>query len=104
DMLPDVMGGAGHTPVIATVCANDGLIRRADMLGRLGAAGVAGVLNAPTVGLLEGTVRDVLEQAGLGMEPELALTADAVTAGLESWVYAFDRAWVRGAADAGATG
>ncbi|MGO1538822.1 MAG: phosphoenolpyruvate hydrolase family protein [Leucobacter sp.] len=104
EMLPEVLAGAGETPVVATVCANDGLIRRAEMITRLKAAGVAGVLNAPTVGLLEGTVRDVLEQAGLGMEPEIALTADAVAAGLESWVYVFDRSWVRGAADAGATG
>lgn len=104
EMLPEVLDGAGATPVVATVCANDGLIPRSEMLWRLREAGVTGVLNAPTAGLLEGTVRAVLEQAGLGMEPEIALTGDAVEAGLESWVYAFDPEWIRGAAEAGATG
>lgn len=104
EMLPEAIAGSGSTPVIATVCANDGLLPRSEMIERLRALGATGVLNAPTVGLLEGTVRAVLEQQGLGMDTELALAAEAAEAGLEGWVYAFDRDWVRGAAEAGATG
>src|SRR5690349_6622062 len=46
-MLPDVLAGAGSTPVIATVCANDGLIPVATMLDKVRKSGAAGVLNAP---------------------------------------------------------
>lgn len=104
DMLPEVIDGAGKTPVIATVCANDGLIPASEMLRRVSEAGAHGVLNAPTVGLLEGTVRDVLESEGLGRESELALLHGAREASLEGWAYVFDPAWIRSASDAGATG
>lgn len=103
-MLPGVLRGAAATPVLATVCANDGLIPRAEMLARLREAGVVGVLNAPTVGLLEGTVRMVLEAESLGRDAEIALLAEAVDAGLEAWAYVFDPTWTRLAIEAGATG
>ncbi|MEA5118242.1 MAG: phosphoenolpyruvate hydrolase family protein [Propionicimonas sp.] len=103
-MLPGVLDGAGATPVLATVCANDGLIPRSEMIDRLRDAGAVGVLNAPTVGLLDGTVRLVLEAEGLGRDAEIALLAEAVDAGLEAWAYVFDPAWTRLAIEEGATG
>lgn len=104
EMLPEVKTGADHTPVVATVCANDGLIPRAEMIGLLHDAGIAGVLNAPTVGLIEGTVRDVLESEGLGLEAEISLLHEAREAGLEAWAYVFDTEWIRTAAEADSTG
>ncbi len=104
DILPGVVAGAGRTPVIATVCANDGLLPARRMIDRVAASGAVGVLNAPTVGLLEGTVRSVLESEGLGMRSEIALIAAAHQASLEAWAYVFDPQWVRAAAEAGATG
>jgi len=103
-VLPGVIAGAGSTPVIATVCANDGLLPRAQMLERVRAAGSAGVLNAPTVGFYEGTMRSVLEAEGLGRDTEIQLIRDAIAVGLEAWAYVFDPEWARRAAEAGATG
>ncbi len=103
-LLPEVVAGAGSTPVLATVCANDGLLPRGEALARAAALGARGVLNAPTVGLLEGAVRSVLEREGLGRDAEIALMAEAAAAGLEAWAYVFDGAWTSLALDAGATG
>ncbi len=103
-LLPEVVAGAGAVPVLATLCANDGLLPRGEALARAADLGARGVLNAPTVGLLEGTVRAVLEREGLGRDCEIALLGEAVAAGLEAWAYVFDRAWTERALDAGATG
>lgn len=102
-MLPGVIAGAGDVPVLATVCANDGLLPTAVMLDRLAATGAAGVLNAPTVGLLSGSVREVLEAEGLGRSSEMRLLSDATAKGLEAWAYVFDEEWVELAVDVGAT-
>lgn len=103
-ILPDVVAGAGTTPVIATVCANDGLIPMGRMLDEVSALGAVGVLNAPTVGLYEGTLRAVLEAAGLGRDTEISLISHARRAGLEAWAYVFDPEWARLAVEAGASG
>jgi predicted TIM-barrel enzyme len=104
DILPDVVQGAGDTPVIATICANDALMPVADMLPAAIDRGATGVLNAPTVGLLTGSVRDVLEEEDLGLAAEIRLITQAREAGLEAWAYVFDRIWSQLALDAGASG
>jgi predicted TIM-barrel enzyme len=104
DVLPSVVQGAGDTPVIATICANDALMPLAEMLPAVTERGAAGVLNAPTVGLLTGSVRDVLEEEDLGLAAEMRLITQAREAGLEAWAYVFDRIWSQLALDAGASG
>jgi predicted TIM-barrel enzyme len=104
DILPDVVRGAGDTPVIATICANDALMPVADMLPAATDRGAAGVLNAPTVGLLSGSIREVLEEEGLGRAAEMRLITQAREAGLEAWAYVFDGIWSQLALDAGASG
>ncbi|MBM9467853.1 phosphoenolpyruvate hydrolase family protein [Nakamurella leprariae] len=103
-MLPGVLDGAGVTPVLATVCANDAIVPPAAMLGQLADAGVRGVVNAPTVGLLTGPVREALEAEQLGMSCEIELIASARGMGLEGWAYVFDPDWAAAALGAGATG
>lgn len=102
-MIRDVVAGSDGTPVIATVCGNDRMTGVGPMLDLLTEEGVVGVLNAPTVGLLEGTVRAVLEAEGLGRSSEIGLLRNARERGLEAWAYVFDAAWAREAVDAGAT-
>jgi predicted TIM-barrel enzyme len=104
DMLPDVRSGAAGTPVLATVCASDPLRPVSEMLDRLAEAGAAGVVNAPTVGLLTGPVRHAVESAGLGLDAEIGLLRQARERGLEAWAYVFDAEWIRLAVGAGATG
>ena len=102
-MLPDVLAGASNVPVLATVCANDGLLPLETMIDRVEAGGGGGVLNAPTVGLLTGPVRTAIEQEGLGMSAEMRLLEVARARGLEAWAYVFDPTWTRSAVSAGAT-
>lgn len=103
-MLPDVVAGVGDVPVIATVCANDGLIRVDQMLSRAKELGAKGVLNAPTVGFYEGTLRAVLEAEGVGRDREITLMSDARNVDLEPWSYVFDPDWAELAVEAGACG
>lgn len=103
-MLPEVIYGAAATPVLATVCANDGLIPAGAMLESVRSGGAVGILNAPTVGLLEGVVRSALEAEGLGRSAELGLNQQAAELGLECWNYVFDAEWTSLAVREGATG
>src|SRR6185436_20612677 len=64
---------AGTTPVIAGVCATDPLRLMDKFLQELKAAGVAGVQNAPSVGLIDGAFRTSLEEAKLGYAKEVEL-------------------------------
>jgi len=101
-MAPGIVQGAGRTSVVATVCANDAIFQVPDVLASLADVGVIGVLNAPTVGLFTGPVRDALERAGLGRECEIALIGAAHRAGLRAWCYVFDERWTEQAVTAGA--
>ncbi|WP_188550939.1 phosphoenolpyruvate hydrolase family protein [Sediminivirga luteola] len=102
-MIRDVVSGSESTPVVATVCGNDRMTGVDRMLDLLTEEGAVGVLNAPTVGLLEGTVRAVLEAEGLGRSSEMELLRSARERGLEAWAYVFDASWARVAVEAGAT-
>jgi predicted TIM-barrel enzyme len=102
-VLPAVLAGAAGVPVYATVSANDRLVPAELVLSRIVASGAAGVLNAPTVGLLTGEVRDELERAGLGFDCELELVRAARERGLGAMTYVFDGAQAERAAADGAT-
>lgn len=53
-------------PVLAGVCATDPFRRMDKFLERLQGMGFAGVQNFPTVGLIDGTFRQNLEETGMG--------------------------------------
>jgi predicted TIM-barrel enzyme len=105
-ILPDVVGGVARAtrdvPVVATVCANDALRPIDTVVSRLARAGARAVLNAPTMGLHSGPVREALEAAGLGRAAEIELIHHAHRAGVQAWCYVFDAEWVALAAAAGA--
>jgi predicted TIM-barrel enzyme len=72
------------------------------MVAELARHGVAGVLNAPTVGLLTGPVRRAIEDAGLGFQREVDLMRLARDRGMRAWGYAFTARQTRGLVRAGA--
>ncbi|MCP2163180.1 phosphoenolpyruvate hydrolase family protein [Goodfellowiella coeruleoviolacea] len=84
----EVVAAAAGRPVLATVCANDGLRPPEQVVTELAGHGVTGVLNAPTTALLSGPVRSALEDAGLGYRREVELMALAREHGLLAWGYA----------------
>jgi predicted TIM-barrel enzyme len=91
----------GH-PIVATVYAADGLRSVPTFLSHLADLGVTGILNAPTVGLIDGRYRRQLEEAGFGYEREVALISHARQLDLLACAYVFDpeQAQTMSAADA----
>lgn len=68
-----VMPRAVGVPVIAGVMAGDPTRCLEDHFSRLKELGVSGVVNWPAVGFIDGTVRAILENEGLGVEAEAAM-------------------------------
>lgn len=92
---------AGATPVIAGVCATDPLRLMDKFLQELKAAGVAGVQNAPSVGLIDGSFRTSLEEAKLGYAREVELMRLATSLDLLTVALVFTAADGRAMAQAG---
>lgn len=101
ELLPDIVRGAGETPVAATVFASDPRIDMTQHLELLKSMGAVGVMNAPPVSLLEPALRDDLEAAGLGFDREVELAAAAHARGLLGVMYAFDAKQAAALAEAG---
>jgi predicted TIM-barrel enzyme len=102
DLVPGIVTAAASRPVLATVCANDALRPASMVVAELARHGVAGILNAPTVGLLTGPVRRAMENAGLGYAREVELMRLAREAGMAAWGYAFTGGQARDLVAAGA--
>lgn len=66
DMAREVLPVVKNTPVLAGVCGTDPFRLMPIFLRELKAMGFDGVQNFPTVGLLDGTYRDGLEETGMG--------------------------------------
>ena len=69
-------------PVVAGVLGADPTRDMRRFVDRLAAAGFAGVMNCPTVALIDGKFRADLEQTGLGYAHEVDVLGFAQTAGL----------------------
>jgi predicted TIM-barrel enzyme len=93
---------AGDTPVFAGVCASDPLRLMDKFLLELKGAGVAGIQNAPSVGLIDGAFRNNLEEAKLGYAREIDLIRDAAKLDLLTSAFVFSAEDARAMAEAGA--
>src|ERR1700742_4499963 len=77
EMAREVLPVVEHTPVLAGVCATDPFRVMSRFLQEVRDAGFAGVQNFPTVGLIDGTFRQGLEETGMGYDKEVAMIATA---------------------------
>jgi len=93
---------AGSTPVLAGVCATDPLRLMDKFLREMKAAGVAGIQNVPSVGLIDGGFRTNLEEAKLGYAREVEMMRLAGTLDLITAAFVFSPEDARRMADAGA--
>src|ERR1700686_1247600 len=66
DMAREVLPVVKHTPVLAGVCGTDPFRLMPRFLREVQAAGFSGVQNFPTVGLIDGTLRQGLEETEMG--------------------------------------
>jgi predicted TIM-barrel enzyme/transcriptional regulator with AAA-type ATPase domain len=98
----EILGRVG-LPVFLGIAAQD---RKADLSAMVSAAaeaGFAGIANFPTVAWIDGRVRSALEQAGMGMAPEIGLLDLARRRGLRTIAYACTQDEACAFADIGAS-
>lgn len=71
EMADEVLPVVAHTPVLAGVNATDPFMVRSCFLRRLKDMDFSGVQNFPIVGLIDGSFRANLEEAGMGYAAEV---------------------------------
>jgi predicted TIM-barrel enzyme len=96
------IAAGGAIPILAGVCATDPLRLMDKFLQEMKAAGVAGVQNAPSVGLIDGGFRTNLEEARLGYAKEVELIRLAAKMDLIASALVFSPEDARAMAGAGA--
>ncbi|MGH7713746.1 MAG: phosphoenolpyruvate hydrolase family protein, partial [Gemmatimonadaceae bacterium] len=77
DMAREVLPIVRDTPVLAGVCGTDPFRMMRVFLPELQAMGFDGVQNFPTVGLIDGQFRQILEETGMSIQLEVEMIATA---------------------------
>lgn len=103
DMAREVLPIVGdRIPVLAGVCGTDPFRVMKLFLRELQSVGFSGVQNFPTVGLIDGTFRQGLEETGMGYGLEVDLIRTAHELGLLTCPYVFNEDEARAMTRAGA--
>ncbi len=102
DMAREVLPIVRQTPVLAGVCGTDPFRVMKRFLRDVQEAGFSGVQNFPTVGLIDGTFRQNLEETDMGFGKEVEMIALARELGLLTCPYVFNVEEARAMARAGA--
>jgi predicted TIM-barrel enzyme len=102
DMAREVLPVVRETPVLAGVCGTDPFRLMPVFLDELQRIGFGGVPNFPTVGLVDGTFRQGLEETGMGYGLEVDMIRLARERGLLTAPYVFDPGQAEDMARAGA--
>src|SRR5207249_8245608 len=90
DMAREVLPVVRDTPVLAGVCGTDPFRIMKLFLRDIQTAGFSGVQNFPTVGLIDGTFRQGLEETGMGFGLEIDMIHTAHELGLLTCPYVFN--------------
>ena len=102
EMASEVLPVVRSTPVLAGVCGTDPFRLMPVFLKQIKEMGFSGVQNFPTVGLIDGTLRQGLEETGMGYDLEVAMIAEAHALDLLTTPYVFNPDEARAMAEAGA--
>src|ERR1700722_8034193 len=102
DMAREVLPVVHDTPVLAGVCGTDPFRVMKLFLRDGQAAGFSGVQNFPTVGLIDGTFRQGLEETGMGFDKEVEMIREARALDLLTCPYVFTEKEAIAMANAGA--
>jgi len=102
EMAREVIPVVPNTPVLAGVCGTDPFRLMKLFLKEVDAAGFSGVQNFPTVGLIDGTFRQGLEETGMGYGLEVDLIRTAHELGMLTTPYCFNPDEAAAMAKAGA--
>ncbi len=90
EMAREVLPVVPQTPVLAGVCGTDPFRIMRLFLKEVQQAGFSGVQNFPTVGLIDGTFRQGLEETGMGFGLEVDMIRTAHDLGLLTTPYCFN--------------
>ncbi len=90
EMAREVLPVVRETPVLAGVCGTDPFRMMPVFLEEVQRVGFSGVQNFPTVGLIDGTFRQNLEETGMGFELEVDMIRAARERDLLTAPYVFD--------------
>jgi predicted TIM-barrel enzyme len=102
DMAREVLPIVRDTPVLAGVCGTDPFRIMKVFLPELREMGFDGVQNFPTVGLIDGQFRRILEETGMSIRLEVDMIATAHELGMLTCPYVFDAETARLFTEAGA--
>ena len=102
EMAAEVLPVVRETPVLAGVCGTDPFRLMPVFLRQLKEIGFSGVQNFPTVGLMDGTYRQGLEETGMGYDLEVEMIRVASELDLLTAPYVFTADEARAMAEAGA--
>ncbi|MFH5834163.1 phosphoenolpyruvate hydrolase family protein [Halalkalibaculum sp. DA384] len=102
EMAYEVLPVVQDTPVLAGVCATDPFMIRGKFLKELKELGFAGIQNFPTVGLIDGSFRDNLEETGMSFQLEIDCIRAAHELDMLTTPYVFDTDDARAMTEAGA--
>ena len=89
EMAREVLTVVKEVPVLAGVCASDPFRQMPLFLSEIQQTGFAGVQNFPTVGLIDGTFRQNLEETDMGYDREVEMIKLAHEMNLLTTPYAF---------------
>jgi predicted TIM-barrel enzyme len=90
EMAAEVLPIVKDTPVLAGVCGTDPFRLMKVFLPQLKAMGFDGVQNFPTVGLIDGQFRQILEETGMSIQLEVEMIATARGLDMLTCPYVFD--------------
>jgi len=102
EMAGEVLPIVKSTPVLAGVCATDPFRDMSRFLKQLKDLGFAGIQNFPTVGLIDGTFRQNLEETGMSYDAEVEVMEMAREMDLLTTPYVFNVEEAKKMANAGA--
>lgn len=90
DMAREVLPVVKDTPVLAGVCGTDPFRLMPVFLKQLNEMGFDGVQNFPTVGVIDGNFRQILEETGMSFDLEVEMIRLAHQMEMLTCPYAFD--------------
>jgi predicted TIM-barrel enzyme len=102
EMAGEVLPVARKTPVIAGVNGTDPFIVMPVFLKKLKELGFSGVQNFPTVGIIDGTFRQSLEETGINYATEVEMIGQAHAIDLLTTPYVFSKEEAIAMTEAGA--
>ncbi|KAJ4315446.1 hypothetical protein N0V94_005948 [Neodidymelliopsis sp. IMI 364377] len=102
EMAGEVLPIVQKTPVLAGVCATDPFRSMDKFLEQLKDLGFAGIQNFPTVGLIDGSFRQNLEETGMSYDAEVEVIRKARSMNLLTTPYVFNVEEAKKMANAGA--